>query len=359
MGEQFIQGQYTRMRDENSANRRTKFYDGTYLHPENVELLVYYALVFNNPQLGSSDRAKVIQGMKGLPRNLKTYLHLLSLGGLMNSAFEKGERSSPLAVLKVFDAAFQRRTRNASLPSLFDLSQEEHLHEWGDNFQAPNAYWKNPVNVENAVYHVLTENNAILVSTNRAEVISGIKKLPLNLKEYFISLGLSGLMSRGFEKGDQDSPLTVLKAFDRAYQRETRDVSLFDLSQAEHLHEWGDYLESGKKMKVHFVPQRNPHDIETAVYHELTERNPQLASHERAEVVLGLLNLRSHLTKYFSSIGLVWVIRNTLPHPSIAILEAFDRVYQRETRDTSLFDRTQKYHLAITSRNRLVGVAGV
>jgi len=62
-----------------------------------------------------------------------------------------------------------------------------------------------------------------------------MKKLPTYLRDYFYSIGLSGLMSQAFEKGEKDSPLAVLKVFDRVYQRNTLDVSLFDATQEYHL----------------------------------------------------------------------------------------------------------------------------
>jgi len=135
---------------------------------------------------------------------------------------------------------YQRKTGDVSL---FELSQEEHVHKWGDNLHAPKSYWQNQANVEEAVYHTLTENCPELASQNRKKVIEGIKGLPSNLQDYLHSIGLSGLMMNAFEKGKEDSPLAVLEVFDGMYQRKTGDVSLFDKTQ-------GDYIEVETRNKI-------------------------------------------------------------------------------------------------------------
>ena len=228
MGEEFIKEQYGRL----MAGKQAKAYDGTYCHPENVEFFVYHALASNNPLLKSENREEVITGIQNLPTNLFDYLHSIGLGGLMTNALGKGKQGSPLAVLQVFDSTYQRKTGDKSL---FDLEQKTHLHEWGDNFMAPQSYWQNPINVENAVYHVLTENNPLLTFLKREEVITGIQNLPTNLQGYLHSIGLWGLMKSAFEKGKLDSPLAVLQVFDSAYQRKTGDKSLFETTQPTYL----------------------------------------------------------------------------------------------------------------------------
>ena len=85
--------------------------------------------------------------------------------------------------------------------------------------------------MEEAVYHILTEQNPRLLSQNRGEVTEGIKGLPGDLQDYLHSIGLAGLMTVAFEKGEQSSPLAVLRAFDRAYQRKTGNAGLFDQTQ--------------------------------------------------------------------------------------------------------------------------------
>jgi len=148
------------------------------------------------------------------------------------NTFEKGKQGSPLTVLKVFDRVYQRKTGDSSL---FDLSQQHHLHKWGDNFRAPCSYWQNSSNVEEAVYHTLTENNPQLASIDREDVIGSIKNLPPNLQDYLSNIGLLGLMTASFAKGKRGSPLVVLEVFDGVYQRKTGDSSLFDKTQKYYL----------------------------------------------------------------------------------------------------------------------------
>lgn len=90
-------------------------------------------------------------------------------------------------------------------------------------------------NVETIVYYALTLNNPRLLSTNRDEVIECIKKLPYNLQKYLHNLGLSGLMNYVFPKGKRNSPLAVLKIFDKVYREKTGDKSLFYLAQKRYL----------------------------------------------------------------------------------------------------------------------------
>lgn len=123
MDEEFLRQQYLRVNDKKPGKQR-RIYDGTYIHPENVEHLVYFALTFNAPSLSSSNRAEVVQGINNLPVNLKDYLRSIGLAGLMMNGFEKGEKNSPLAVLKAFDRAYQRKTGDASL---LDQTQQHKL----------------------------------------------------------------------------------------------------------------------------------------------------------------------------------------------------------------------------------------
>ena len=345
MGEEFVRRQY----DNVQNGRQKRFYEGTFTHHENIEALVYYALICHNHQLASTQREELIQGLKNLPANLQNYFNSIGLGGLMTRVFERGKIGSPLAVLEVFDRVYQKRTEDISL---FNLNHPQHLHKGGRDFRTPQSYWKNPANVEEAIYHTLIEYNPQLASTRREEVIQGIKNLPTNLKEYFCSIGLGGLMVAAFGKGKQGSPLAVLEVFDRVYQKKTDNVSLFDLSQKEHLHMWGDNF---------MAPQsywKNSDNVEEAVYHTLTENNQKLSSENRKEVIETIKNLPVNLQKYFASIGLGGLMaiafgkgKNGSP---LAVLEVFDQVYQRKTRDASLFDKTRKYHLEFDKINRLI-----
>jgi hypothetical protein len=267
---------------------------------------------------------------------------------VMAGVLGKGKKESPLAVLEVFDRVYMR-TGDASL---FDLSQDEHIHEWGDNFIAPQSYWQDPQKVEVAIYHTLTENMPELASPERKEVIAGIKNMPKALWDYFRSLGLAGLMVSAFGKGEACSPLAVLKVFDRVYQREKGNPSLFDLNQEEHLHEWGDNF---------VAPQsywQNPQNIEKAIYHILTEYNPQFASTDRTEAIQAIRGLPPDLGKFFRDdiSDLQSVTKNGLKKQDspLAVFKVFDRVYQREIGNPGLFDKTQDDYLRFDGKNRLI-----
>lgn len=356
MDEGFIKGQYDRI----GGKSQKKFYDGTYAHLENVKMLVYYALTVNNPKLASTTRSEVIEAINSLSSDLGGYLQKIKLGGLMGNASKEGEQGSPLAVLKVFDQVYQKKTENVSL---FDLSQEEHLHEWGDKFRAPRSYWKNSDNVENAIYHILpTHNldkklNSRFASTNRSEVIEAINALPYDLKDYFQSIGLIPVMLQGFDKEERLSPLAVLKIFDRVYQRKGGDkYSLFDLSQKNHLHEWGD------KFKAPQSYWKNQVNVAKAIYHmlmeKLIENNPQLDSKNRENVMEAIKRLPSNLVDYFYSMGLRGAMlkgfkKGEQDSPP-AVLRTFDKVYTSMTKVTSLFDQTQMSYLEFDNQNRLI-----
>ena len=336
MGEEFVKQQYDRMYGKIPGETQTRFYKGTFFHSENIDTLVYYALTFHNRALTSTNRKKAVRGIKNLPHSLAKYLQHIKLAGLM-SAFEKGEKG-PWAVLEIFDKVYQRKVGDKSL---FDLTQKEHLHRWGDNLKASNSYWQNSANVEEAVYHILTENNPVLASSNREKVIKSIKCLPSNLVYYLYDIGLSGLMANAFVKGKMCSPLAVLEVFDRAYRNKTGDKSLFDLTQKEHLHRWGD-----KFQLPHFY-WRNEDNKEEAVYHILTENHPLLAYTNRRKVIEGIKNLPSGLSDYFYRLfsNLMNTFEKGEEGSPLAVLKIFDKVYQRKAGDKSLFDKTQDCYL--------------
>lgn len=217
MGEDFIKKQYDRVIAEEQSN----FYEGTLKHPENINNMVYCAFVSDNPKLKSKNRKKVIKEIQNLPDNLAKHLHNLKLYGLMTN--QSGINDSPLTVLELFDTVYQRKSQD---DSIFDLTQKEHMHKWESAGRASNLYWKNTDNIEEAIYHTLTENHPSLASKNRKEIIETIKNLPSTLGDYFHGLGLCGLMMNAFEGEERDSPSAVFEVFDRVYQRKTGNQSL-------------------------------------------------------------------------------------------------------------------------------------
>jgi hypothetical protein len=227
MDKRFLREQYDRIR----TGGQGQFCWGTFSHPDNVKILVHYALTRSHPEMASPARATVINCIRSLPLNLAEHFEQIGLAGLMRRAFGRGQRGSPLAVLEVFDTAYRERTGEASL---FDLGRPDHLHRWGDMFRAPNSYWKEPANVQEAVYHTLVESCPRLGSTARSEVIRAVKGLPPNLQKWFWQHRLSGLMD-AFGNGRHNSPWAILEVFDGMCRKETGSASLFDGAQSDHL----------------------------------------------------------------------------------------------------------------------------
>lgn len=302
---------------------------------------VYHSLVEDRSAFASKQRTEVIDAIKNLPKNMAEYFQSIGLGGLMSSAFKGKDKNSPLKVLELYDRAYQEKTGDASL---FDLSEKYHLHRWGSDITASNSFWDDPLNVEDAVYHSLTENNPKLKSKNREEVVGEIKKLPTDLSYYLGNkIGLSGLMrSQAFKKEEKGSPLAILEIFDTVYQRMSGDVSLFDLNQEIHLHRWGDKFQAPRSY------WRNKENIEEAVYHVLTENFPKLKSEERKSIIEGINNLPINLYGRLQEFGLSTLLTSGLGEGTkgnhLTILSVFDKAYQKKTSNPSLFDLTQKEH---------------
>lgn len=232
MGELFVAEQYNKTLRRMPGETQKILYPGTLMQQDNRGFLVYHAITSANPTLKSriedKDRSGVISEIRGLPHYLRDYFQCnLALGGVMNK-FEKGKKNSALGVLELFDTLYQQKTGDASL---FDLYHKEHLHKWSENFKAPRHYWQNPANVEEAVYHTLTEKHPELLSDDRKVVVTGILSFPDDLSAHFSTLGLCGLLKSALNH----SPQAVLEVFDRVYRRVTEDISLFDRRRTYHI----------------------------------------------------------------------------------------------------------------------------
>jgi len=335
MGEGFIGDQYRRIIGDIAGESQRSFYLGTFAHPENAEFVAFTALAHHNPKLSSENRSEVVQELRNLPVDLGSYFDTISLMGLMSNVFE----DSPLSVLKAFDRVYQRKTGNKSV---FDLRLRHHVHEW-EVGGAPRNYWQDANNRERAAYHLLIEKHPELSSRDREEVVEVINSLPSNLQVYLHSIGLSGVMHYGFKGSESNSPLALLKFFDRIYQKKTGNGSLFDLRHEHHVHEWEV---AGHTSNYYWQDSRN---VERVVYHTLIEHNPNLAAKNREKVVEGIKSLPSDLHDYLQGIGLSALLSNALSEGDyqspLTVLKVFDRVYQRKTGDVSLFDLEQEVHL--------------
>ncbi len=222
MEEQCLREQY----DDILAGRQRAFVDGTFKDRENVRVLVYHALTRHIPALASSERSEVITAIQDMPTDVRDYLHEIGLHGLMMNGFERGRIDSPLAVFEEFDVMYKRRTGDAGL---FDLTQKEHIHPWNLGIKAPNRYWKDcRENVQTAIYHVLTEQDGRLASSDRETVIKAIYEMRSDLYDYLHEMGFGGLMMNAFNGSRKDSVEEVFREFDKASMKATGNASLFD-----------------------------------------------------------------------------------------------------------------------------------
>ncbi len=189
--------------------------------------------------LNSNSREEVIKTIKGMKKNLKEIIQDIRI-----KTGAKKMQDSRIQLLRLIDKNYQTRTGDKSL---FDLNEKTHLHEWMDEFKAPEKYWKNPENIDKVIEHKFLEENPKLLSTNRTTVLEGLNEMPSDKAKYFSRLGFSGFMNKKYMTVE-NSTVTVLKWFDkRTYQKRTGDKSLFDITQSQYA-----YFGSRNKVFVNF-----------------------------------------------------------------------------------------------------------
>tara|TARA_Y100000310_G_scaffold242566_1_gene246715 strand:+ start:160 stop:1464 length:1305 start_codon:yes stop_codon:yes gene_type:complete len=353
MGEEFIQAQYNRVMGRKEVETQKKFYEGTLQNSANIEHLVYCAissaLTSRNPDLDLADREQVVEGIRKFPSNLHRYFAKIKLSGLSQSEPSRVrydvDLGSPLAILEVFDIVYRRKTSDASL---FDLGQKTHLHKWGKDLQAPQAYWKVPANQEEAVYHTFTENHPRLASTDRDEVIRGILESRLNRASYLTrDMDLCGLMD-SLGKGEQNSPLAVMRIFDRAFRDRTKNPSLFDTNQALHLIPWGKFL----RAPHHYWESAG--NRYRALAYAFRERVPEFPEIEREEFLAAVQGLPSPLEEFWESNELGGLLAERFGDSSLAAVKFLDDIFQIMTDEPSIFDERQPTYVGISSGNRII-----
>ena len=260
MEEVFVRAQYRAMMRNRFDGKGSKLPHGILIHPRNRENLAYHAIAFHNPGIYSYTNSaaeafeplnfKMLQAsrrlivgtlnnlkafekegtIQGNHTGLKNYLTIIGLDGLFQKPEDDGGGCSPHNVFGLFDNAYRRKTGDASL---FDLTQKEHLHRWSDVFNARLNYWQNPENVDEAVYHLLTEGNPLLASRERKTVVNAMHHFPTSVQKYFKTLGLGPVMGGAFET--HESTTGIFNVFNKIYMRITADKSLFDASEPYHL----------------------------------------------------------------------------------------------------------------------------
>jgi len=214
----------------------------------------------------------------------------------------------------------------------------------------PNGFWNDIAKRNEEVYRILTEAQPELASQNRIEVMNAILTMPADKGMYFKILGLSSLFSKRYASEDNTTPssFSIIKFFDQAYQQKTGDKSLFDLSEKEHLHSWDKKVGS---LDDHLKNYKN---LREAVYHSLTEANPAFGSTNPAEIINAFKNMPCGLIGYFRTLGMDRIADTTLVNRnSLVAYGIFDHEYQVRTRNPSLFDKTQKYHLNVDENSEL------
>jgi RNA polymerase sigma factor (sigma-70 family) len=272
------------IKKEIPSETQRSFYNGTILHPENVDILIYHAFSIdrnfsNNEGLDSFDREHVVNTLRSLPVSLTKYVKDLGLQTVSSKCFN----GCTLDLMFAFDREYQRRTGDTSL---FDLTQEAHLHTW--DFYVKNGFWRddhkgpNKEKVREATYHIvmqhiLGENNSELNPHNWEQVIKAIGNLPDRLTDYFCSTELKSFMQHGlYDK--TNSPLAVLIEVDLAFQEATGKPSLFDPNQYVHLSEEGfTYANSRNLTKGRL---EKPRVLRNRLYHPQCANNGTLITLE-------------------------------------------------------------------------------
>ena len=259
MGKKCIEQQYARLMEykqrkqtqgitkETKGETQKTLYSNTYSNRDNINNLAYTALCYHHEELRSNNRETVVNTLKKLDRSF-AYFKGIGIEGIMTNFLGKHGLNSPTLVLEAFDRAYMERTGDVSL---FNLDQEQHLHPWRGNLKSSSSYWQvdgvvNKEHVETAVWHMMTEDNPILASTNTEEVINTLGEISA-LVSYFKRLGLSGLMHQTLYGKGGYPVLDMLKIFDTVYQTKTGNQSLFNCNQPIYLDETSYKIAKGQE----------------------------------------------------------------------------------------------------------------
>lgn len=204
--------------------------------------------------------------------------------------------------------------------------------------------FKNDQNVEDLVYCALRHHNPSLRSRKRERVVNAMTSLPTNLRDYFWSIGLRGLMNQ-FPKGKKNSPIAIVEAFDRAYMRHNKDVSLFDLSQEYNLGKWD---EKHTAKNGYWQEEENQ---EAKAWNTLTEHHPELLADDRLEAIQAVAGLPTGLSRYFLyDLELYNLMRNVFQpgdkSSPMKVLYLYDNRRRKLTGQVGLFDPNAPVYLS-------------
>ena len=231
----FLKSQYLDMQKD-----RTKSYvDGTFENQQNIEDLIYIAMVAHTPSLDRG-RKEAIDALLALKPEMIQYLRKTGVLGLYKKWKKKhyGTEARDISIMELFDNA---RSRIKKDKSLFDLKQEPHLYLWEFWYGVQKSYWRNTERASAAAFYLLSKDNPKL-KLGRATASKELKGID-KPTEYFEELGLLGLIKVGYEGRHIGSKLAVYAAFDDGYRDSTGNARLFDGKNP--LHEWDSRVGNG------------------------------------------------------------------------------------------------------------------
>ena len=274
---------------------RTKSYiDGTFDNQENVEDLIYIAMVAHAPLMHTGNRKEAVQILSDLNPKMKQYFRKTGAWSIYNQwkkrLYSIEAIENKVSIMELFDNARRRIKKDKSL---FDLKQEHHLPLWEFWYGIRESYWKDAQRASTAAFYILSKDNPKLKSrreTARKE-LKGIE----NTIEYFESLGFLPLIKFGYEGRYVGSKLAVYAAFDDGYRDSTGNARLFDGKNP--LHEWDFRVANG------YWSTRNR---KRAVYQSLVEYDARfkLPDAEEATQAIRDAKERGSLKRLFSDFGL-------------------------------------------------------
>jgi hypothetical protein len=248
MGERFIREQYENI--FSAENEQSQFYSGTLQHRQNLRETVYYGIIRNyrqidtfvrqsqrslDPDIKDYCRKIVINSiilMCEEHTDLQNYFKRIHFGGIMSQQFpdENDQNRIIMEIMTVFDEMYVQKTGDKSL---FDLSENMHLHYWTP-FVAPMNYWSDESNIENAIYHSVTELYVNTGHEDRQVAMQAFLDLSRGWKDSKIKeMGLDGLFNTRNEI--RFTVTEFFNYFDKRYISLTGNKGLFDKTQNEYL----------------------------------------------------------------------------------------------------------------------------
>lgn len=222
---------------------RTKSYiDGTFDNQENVEDLIYIAMIAHAQLLHTGNRKEAVQALSDLNPKMRQYLRKTGAWRIYKEwkkrLYSIEAIENKVSIMELFDNARRRIKKDESL---FDLNQKYHLPLWEFWYGVRESYWKDAQRASKAAFYILSKDNPKLKLKREIarRELKGIK----NPIKYFEGLGFLTLIKVGYEGRHIRSKLAVYAAFDDGYRDSTGNARLFDGENP--LHEWDSRVANG------------------------------------------------------------------------------------------------------------------